>query len=968
MPYNYDDKYTSREIYALRRAGMLDEAREMAEEFLAIDKNNEDVLKAYAWTLIDICKRDINSNDLDSAYNAFKPLSNIRFRTEDNYTEIIYSRIESFRETLGDYTPRIAPKVYALRREGKLEEARKMAEDHLANNRNDEDVLKALAWTLIDIIKKGINSNDLDSVRQNVERLSIISFLNEDQFTDIIYNQVRSFQILLNPHYKLIKEAKDLSKNGENDKALVIFQKLASQGNIPEDVHESYGWVIYRYLKDHIDSLDSVQVRTFLRDYIVLKNQRPSLLHYQILNFALNYSKKDKQFNFIAFLRLWGPGCIREGDFSDSKGTDGKNIPSLMSRIAGVLIDYPYSSIKEFIDLLVYKQDDFINLLREHLYWKIFRSSREGTDTWNQFEQYLNFFPDASSSEWHSKVLGLAERTMKDDDTFRFFDFFNRWNPANLRDDDWKEEKGEDGKTYKPLALKALKKASDALNALRSDRIGDLQWLLDVYDIAIKKYPDDDWNIRAKALIHIKAGQIDLAKNIYMDLCQKMGDKYYIWSEFAGCCENRDTKIALLCKAISLEKNEDFIGKIRLELARQLIVTGKLENALIELNLYKKHYTDMGWHINPDVETLLSKCSSAKTDISSNDTLYQENISIAEEYAYSDIPYTDVVLVDQWKTEDGKERLTFADGVSVEFAVNKKRFPILNKSHKGQIWRVKLYKDITTRLVPVKHPPLGLAGIMKNKKVEDVTYIPLLFKLSEAEDWSILPFGYGYVDYVNIEKKVYHIYSTNSDLLFEHFNKQRAVKKDFVKFRHYKKKVKDETKTFICRVQKCSPEEAIPNFKCRVVAVDSVNEEKKLFHYVLGPKLISDILHYDQTDLRPSVGDCIKIHYFVRELEDKKHPGRKKKIIEVLKSEATDEVNENVVKEISGRLEVKYKGSNYYDDDDEYRGEPDFAFIANTYYVHKSILNKYNIDSDCYVRARIVYTGDGKWKVFEIID
>ena len=81
-------------------------------------------------------------------------------------------------------------------------------------------------------------------------------------------------------------------------------------------------------------------------------------------------------------------------------------------------------------------------------------------------------------------------------------------------------------------------------------------------------------------------------------------------------------------------------------------------------------------------------------------------------------------------------------------------------------------------------------------------------------------------------------------------------------------------------------------------------------------------------------------------------------VIEVLKAEVTDEVNSDLVKEIEGTLELKYRG-HYHD------GIPDFAFIGD-YYVHKTILDKYNIFSDCYVKAKAIYAGDDKWKVFEI--
>ena len=230
--------------------------------------------------------------------------------------------------------------------------------------------------------------------------------------------------------------------------------------------------------------------------------------------------------------------------------------------------------------------------------------------------------------------------------------------------------------------------------------------------------------------------------------------------------------------------------------------------------------------------------------------------------------------------------------------------------------------------------------------------------LSETADWFNLPIQYGYVQYVNTEKKVYHIYLTNSALVYEHYERKELEKGDFVKLRQYKKKVKEESKTFLCNVQKCTEDEAIEKFKCRIVAVDDVNNQRKLFHFVLGPRLVSGILHYDQTDLRPSVGDCIKIHYFVREINDKKYPGKQKKLVEVLRAEVTDESNNDLIKHISGYLELNYK--------DRYNaGDPDFAFIGD-YYVHKTVLEKYDITSNCHVDAKVVYTGDDKWKVYEI--
>ncbi|WP_373811090.1 DUF7017 domain-containing protein [Porphyromonas macacae] len=854
-----------------------------------------------------------------------------------------------------DYTPRASTEIYDLRREGRLDEARQKAEDLLRQDNTNQDVWKAYAWTLIDICKREQQQGNIEDARQISEYLSRLRFnTTYDEFAETLVKKIQQLKLIVNPFFAQIQEAKELSQNGDNDQAWEILCQLAADGHLPEEAHESYGWTISRYLRGHISTLNSVEVRTQLRDYINLKNERPSNLHSQILNFALNYSKQDDNFKLVSFLRLWGPDNLRDSDFDNFRGNDGKPIPSLMSRIARAVVNYPLNEVQEFVELLPRRKKEFIEMMKEHYFWKLYHSTEGGVgkSTWNLFEEYLAFFPDAPASSSHSKVLGLAERVMKENNVWRFYDFFRQWNPEKLRGADWKEEKGDSGEAYKPLAVKSLKKAREAIETLSDEQIGDLQWLIDLYSTAVEKFPDNDWIIRSKALLHLRAGQLAKAKSIYKDLCLKMGEKYYIWSEFADCWKDTRVKTALLCKALSLEKNEDFIGKIRLELARQLIKAKKYENAAVELKQYKKHYTEMGWRVDAEIDTLLGQCSSVTPAKDKNAAFYEENISIAEEHAYADIPYTEMVFVEKWKNDDGKVMMTFVDGDAIEFTTNKKRFPTLRNSHDGQVWKFKLYKDETVKTIPDVYswrPP-------KTETV--IKYIPLIVAPSETADWLTLPVKYGYIQHVNTEKKVYHIYSTDSNLVYEHFEEQALEKGDFVTFRQYTKKIKEEKKVFFKDIKKCDESEGLTQFKCRIVAVDDVNTQKQLFHFVLGPKLISGILHYDKTELRPAIGDFIKIYYYVRKIEEKKHPGQEKKVVEVLKAEVTDEVNSNLVKDIEGMLELKYRS--HYDD-----GDSDFAFIGN-YYVHKTILDKYNIFSDCHVKAKAIYTGDGKWKVYEI--
>ena len=89
--------------------------------------------------------------------------------------------------------------------------------------------------------------------------------------------------------------------------------------------------------------------------------------------------------------------------------------------------------------------NEFIEMLREGSFWNLYNLMNEHKydDLWRQFDAYLSSYTQYEASISHSKILSLAERSMKDANQYRFYEFFRKWNPTNLRDDDWKEERNE---------------------------------------------------------------------------------------------------------------------------------------------------------------------------------------------------------------------------------------------------------------------------------------------------------------------------------------------------------------------------------------------------------------------------------------------------------------------------------------------------------------------------------------------
>ncbi|WP_411897403.1 tetratricopeptide repeat protein [Elizabethkingia occulta] len=841
-----------------------------------------------------------------------------------------------------------AQNLSGIEKLNKLNDALNISRKLYTEDNSDEWIQKAFAWVLIDLCKYYIADKNLNQAGVCFKELYTIDFQgNEDE---IIENQKSFLRPKIDINYSEIQKAEELSKNGNNNEALAILKNLISQNRLTELHHESYGWIIYRYIKAEESNLSSVDVRTFLRDYMNLKNERPSMLHSMILNFALNYSKTHSDFKFYNFFLLWNPDNLRHEDLHDGH-KDGKSIPSLISRICREFANSNIGiNIEDLLSKINLRQETVLDFFRETIFWNIFNAHKENrfSDLWNLFEQYNANYSKHGQSKWHSEILNLAERFMKENDEWRFLNFFKNWNPENLRNDDWKETT-KDKNTYKPLATKAIKKTFEVLKTQTSEH--NSSWLIQPYEKAIQLFPDDEWLLREKALIHFKNNELESAVKIYKQLVLELANKHYVWQEFSDCIiSDNSLKIGMLSKALSLEKNEDFLGDVHLDLAKVLIDENMLENALVELEVYKKHREIKGWKLSSLFDELHKKSSSVKQSLKDNQELYKKYIPFAENFAYADFDWTELVLVDKWKDDKGKDRLTFTDGKTIEFVIGKNRFEVFKQCELGHIYKFKLHKQ------EIKKEVENTYSWMSRNIVTEYKYFPLITEKSEKKNWTILDDTFAVVDYINNEKNIIHVItSDNKEVFFPQIKGELQIG-DFITAKSYIKKVKDENRTELKDIQKIDKDSVISKYQTQIAIVDGVNEQKQLFHFVLNPKL-QGVIKYSETRLRPNEGDFIKLSFATKTDKDKKLR------VKVLNIEQTEETNTNLRKDIIGLLEVKYKDYNY----DE--NIPDFAFIGD-YYVPKYLLERHDIITDCKVNARAIYGEDKmkrpRWKVIGI--
>jgi hypothetical protein len=414
--------------------------------------------------------------------------------------------------------------------------------------------------------------------------------------------------------------------------------------------------------------------------------------------------------------------------------------------------------------------------------------------------------------------------------------------------------------------------------------------------------------------------------------------------------EELDLSIGMLSKAIKLQKDENFLGSTRLDLADKLIKKNKLEEALVELNKYQEYRISNNKNVSDKFNELTVFIKGVQTHKKDNLELYNEYIIVVENFVYQDISWTELVFVEKWKNDKNKEKLSFTNGNNLSLSINANRFSILKNIEVGQVIGFKLHNKLVEDKIKLHH--------FKQE------YYPLQVEISDKPKWSCLEDTIAVVDYINVEKNIVHAISSDNKEMFFPKEKLSLNKGDFIRAKKLQKKVREEIRIDLKDITKVTKEEVINNFNSHIAVIDSINSDKQLFHYVVNNR-IHGIIRFDETELRPNEGDFIQIR-LVQKLDKRQN----KLIFKVIEVNTTEESTTALRKDISGLLKLKYKqyGSTLdwedLDEEDEENLKPSFGFISD-YYVPKEIIEQSKIDTVCFVDAKVVFNGE-KWKVYQI--
>lgn len=811
--------------------------------------------------------------------------------------------------------------VTSLRRAGRLQEAYNMAKADLEQERSNW-TYSAMFWVLSDYGKQYIANGQREKARACLnEMISLFEGMNDDE--GYAERAIKNLNRQLIPNWNLVYNMSELAKAGNEEEAFNRLMEVHKETPLDVALHDDFGWVIYRYLDKRYGEIGSEKARKALAVYMNLKNERPSLLHSQILNVATKISEKYDDFKFLPFLRMWNVVNFSDDDFHESYW-GGKEISPLVERIIERCFKLGYG-LNEVIDAFGVnpKINNVVDVFSRYNFFEINRLyNGEVSLLINRINEYLNAINGKElKNEFHSKILSMYLRKFPEDIISEVVPAMAKWGFNNFRNEDWKREVYEE-KEMPSLVEKAVGRY---LKALKLHQYQDTtEAFIELLNEAISRYIDDDQLIRNLALIRIAQGEKDEALSIYRSLLLKL-NRFYIWKELSEATDDKALKISALCKAIISEPQDKFLGNVHLALADLLIEDNQFKEAKVELNTFKKTYQSEGWGPNDEYKRLVKlipdSVSESVTEDANNKQFYLNHILTAEEFVYSDIEWTTLVVCDIYTQKNNnkeieKAKLVSADGVEISVRLNS--------------------------LKEKKSKVIGTCYDVKIIKQEDGKFNVGLLKKSIKNISDILPTIICYVDFYNKEKKCYHLVSQKNKQMILRQNVQ-LKEGQFCSCYEVPQSDKDRAAyAFFAKLEE--PESAIMQFPSKVAVVDHINEAKQLFHCVFG-RGMDIIIKYSETQIRPKIGDYVLIHYIWKKLKD----GRI--IRKMLSIDYSDNNDLQLKKSIKGSIRLNYN----------FKGQL-FGFVGD-YYVPNHLVK--GVEEGDYVKADVVFNGE-KWEVYHL--
>ena len=340
--------------------------------------------------------------------------------------------------------------------------------------------------------------------------------------------------------------------------------------------------------------------------------------------------------------------------------------------------------------------------------WTIYRylKKNENKLTSTEIRKALSFyltFASCKPSVLHSCIMvQAANLEKKHENDFRFIEFCQMWKLENLRDEDFLSAKGttETGKSieFQSLAENVVTRLYKELKSRHTEEF--VNELFPFFLTIKEKCPENRFIEMYIAQLYYWLNDTDKAIAAYKTIL-RTAPEWFIWKHLGDICEDNDVRVSMYCKAMTMIGKDEYIGELRLNLAKLLLESNK-EQAAYEIEQYMKTYKENGWKISGDVYILQNKVQGTIPSAQARQ-FYRNNIEKAEDFAYSDISVEELTYNGIVTNHAGKEKASLVNKRKKIF-VRTSLTPQLRKAEIGDVFLVRVYEYQKRTIALTIHP------------------------------------------------------------------------------------------------------------------------------------------------------------------------------------------------------------------------------------------------------------------------
>ncbi len=526
-------------------------------------------------------------------------------------------------------------KIKQLLKNGELQEARRLGEALVAGDNADSDDYAVVTDVYLAIARQCLATGVLSYMKGLTDRIAeLLPEINDDGSAERAYKSLLKSQL---PHGTDIAAIEAISRTkGREAEAMEMLTPLLEGNALHQMLHDDAGMIIYRYLRAYGDSLDPIETRRRLRDYIQLDNERPSALHSLMLALAVKLARKTPDFNFYRFFMMWHPRNLRPADLCATE-TDGRRQRSLLARAIDVIIDSDHvSELPVLLRLVRLPARSIMEVVREACFTRLLNSYRQGDSdmTVDMLDLYAGLGSLHAPSQWHSGILDIAVSTLTDSRLDRFPAFLIDWDPDFLRADDWLPTEHN----HLPLAVRALQRCFSAVKRDVPHFRQFIPRIIELFETAIPRVSDNHWLKRKHALMLSWIDCNDEAVNAFRQLASEAADDFYFWRDFSEAVEDRQLKTSLLSRALMLTDNSTGQLACRLTMAQLLHFMNLDERAAVELDIYRRYMEEEGKKLPARYHAILETLNGTQPGFLDNGSFYRTMSRDADAFIFINVP------------------------------------------------------------------------------------------------------------------------------------------------------------------------------------------------------------------------------------------------------------------------------------------------------------------------------------------